>query len=172
MIGMYIYGISIGIDFRDLAKALMSDTGELIMKLRSADSFNDAPVFYNFYSIFEHLEMDPNLQAYSYKVNGIRSPKSFLDEFLQEKANTLYKTSEVEDKKITLVEYLFRHKSVIENDSTRAFDIYDLKDTLTGSVFARVKDTIADSENALTESDYEAFKVIWDQMFEYLAEWH
>jgi hypothetical protein len=60
MIGMYIYGISIGMDFRDLAKALMSDTGELIMKLRSADSFNDTPIFYNFYSIFEHLEMDPN----------------------------------------------------------------------------------------------------------------
>jgi hypothetical protein len=84
MIGMYIYGISVGIDFRDLAKTLMSDTGEMIMKLRSADTFNDAPVFYNFYSIFEHLEMNPNLQAYSYKVNGIRSPKSFLDEFLQE----------------------------------------------------------------------------------------
>ena len=172
MIGMYIYGISVGIDFRDLAKTLMSDTGEMIMKLRSADTFNDAPVFYNFYSIFEHLEMNPNLQAYSYKVNGIRSPKSFLDEFLQEQAKSLYKSSESDDKNMTLVEYLFRHKGVTENGVIRSYNIYDLKETLSKSVFKRVKDIIDDQENTLTQSDYEAFKVIWNQMFEYLAEWH
>ena len=173
MIGMYIYGISVGIDFRDLARTLMSDTGEMIMKLRSTDTFNDAPVFYNFYSIFEHLEMSPNLQAYSYKVNGIRSPKSFLDEFLQKQAKSLYKSSESEDINMTLVEYLFRHEGIkTEKGTYRAFDIYDLKDTLSKEVFKRVKDTVADQENTLIQSDYEAFKVIWNQMFEYLAEWH
>ena len=172
MIGMYIYGISIGIDFRDLAKTLMSDTGEMIMKLRSADSFNDSPTFYNFYSIFEHLEMDPNLQAYSYKVNGIRSPKSFLDEFLQTQAKNLYKNSETPDKKMTLVEYLFRHKGKEENGTTRAFNTYDLKDLITDKVFGTVKNIVEDQDNNLTMSDYEAFKIIWNQMFEYLAEWH
>lgn len=177
MIGMYIYGISIGMDFRDLARTLMSDTGELIMKLRNADNFNDTPIFYNFNSIFEHLEMDPNLQAYSYKVKGIRSPKSFLDEFLQEEANKLYKNSESENKKMTLVEYLFRHPGVkTEDGKTRAFNIYDLKELLEnskkGKVFIKVKSVVDNPDNNLSQSDYEAFKVIWNQMFEYLAEWH
>lgn len=172
MIGMYIYGISIGMDFRDLAKTIMSDTGELIMKLRSADSFNDTPTFYNFYSIFEHLEMDPNLNAYSYRVRGIRSPKSFLDEFLQREAKKLYNKSESTDKKMTLVEYLFRHKGVTENGVTRAYNIYDLKETLSKEIFKRVQDIVDDPENDLTQSDYKAFKIIWNQMFEYLAEWH
>lgn len=172
MIGMYIYGISIGMDFRDLAKALMSDTGELIMKLRSADSFNDTPIFYNFYSIFEHLEMDPNLQAYSYRVNGIRSPKSFLDEFLQEEAKNLYKNSEDETKKMTLVEYLFRHKGVTENGVTRAFDVYDLKDKLTSKVYGIAANIVESSENTITSSDLASFKIMWNQMFDYLADWH
>jgi hypothetical protein len=128
MIGMYIYGISIGIDFREIARVLMSETGELIMKLRSSDSFNDVPTFYNLYSIFDHLEMDPNLQVYSYKVNGIRSPKSFLDEFLQKYADKVYAHSESKNKKVTLVEYLFKQKAKTENGITRAFNIYDLKD--------------------------------------------
>ena len=172
MIGMYIYGISIGMDFRDLARTLMSDTGELIMKLRSSDSFNDTPTFYNFYSIFEHLEMDPNLNAYSYRVRGIRSPKSFLDEFLQNEAKKLYKQSDSKDKNMTLVEYLFRHKGVTENGVTRAYNIYDLKDDLSKMVFKRVQDAVNDSNDDLTQNDYEAFKIIWNQMFEYLAEWH
>ena len=172
MIGMYIYGISIGIDFREIARVLMSETGELIMKLRSSDSFNDTPTFYNFYSIFDHLEMDPNLQVYSYKVNGIRSPKSFLDEFLQKYADKVYAHSESKNKKITLVEYLFKQKAKTENGVTRAFNIYDLKDSLTGSVFKIVENTVKSADNDLTMSDYEAFKIIWNQMFEYLAEWH
>ena len=73
---------------------------------------------------------------------------------------------------MTLVEYLFRHKGVTENNTIRAYNIYDLKETLSKSVFKRVKDVIEDQENTLTQSDYEAFKVIWNQMFEYLAEWH
>lgn len=172
MIGMYIYGISIGIDFRDLAKTLMSDTGELIMKLRSSDSFNDTPTFYNFYSIFEHLEMDPNLQAYSYRVKGIRSPKSFLDEFLQEETKKLYPNSTEDIKPMTLVEYLFRHKGVKTDYGLTAFDVYDLKDSLQQKTFGIVKNIIASSDNMLTQSDLAAFKVIWNQMFEYLAEWY
>ena len=180
MIGMYIYGISIGIDFREIARVLMSETGELIMKLRSSDSFSDTPTFYNFYSIFDHLEMDPNLQAYSYKVNGIRSPKSFLDEFLQNEAKKLYAQSDAKDKKMTLVEYLFRHKGIkLENGESRAFNIYDLKHLLEKSekeggfgVFIKASAIKNSSENSITDSDYEAFKVIWNQMFDYLAEWH
>lgn len=174
MIGMYIYGISIGMDFRDLARTLMSDTGELIMKLRSSDSFNDTPTFYNFYSIFEHLEMDPNLNAYSYRVRGIRSPKSFLDEFLQKEAEKIYKASKSKDKNMTLVEYLFRHKGVTENGVTRAYNVYDLKEALSKTMFGekgRITNIVENSEGALTQSDYEAFKIIWNQMFEYLAEW-
>ena len=175
MIGMYIYGISIGMDFRDLARTLMSDTGELIMKLRSADSFNDTPTFYNFYSIFEHLEMEPNLNAYSYRVRGIRSPKSFLDEFLQKQTDTFYRNSKSKDKKMTLVEYLFRHKGVTENGKERAYNIYDLKDTLSQTMFGekgRITHIVESSNGELTQSDYEAFKIIWNQMFEYLAEWY
>jgi hypothetical protein len=172
MIGMYIYGISIGIDFRDLAKTLMSDTGEMIMKLRSSDSFNDTPTFYNFYSIFDHLEMEPNLQVYSYKVNGIRSPKSFLDEFLQKEAERIYKSSDASDKKMTLVEYLFRHVGVTENGNVRAYNIYDLKDTLTPKVLGRIENMMKDPESTFTLSDLESFKIIWNQMFDYLADWH
>jgi hypothetical protein len=72
--------------------------------------------------------MDPNLQAYSYKVNGIRSPKSFLDEFLQKYADKVYAHSESKNKKVTLVEYLFKQEAKTENGVTRAFNIYDLKD--------------------------------------------
>jgi hypothetical protein len=77
---------------------------------------------------------------------------------------------------MTLVEYLFRHNGIkTEKGTYRAFDIYDLKDTLSKTMFGergRVTSIVADPENNLTQSDYEAFKVIWNQMFEYLAEWH
>jgi hypothetical protein len=38
-IGMYIYGISIGMDFKDIAKLLMSPTGNLITSLLDGNSF-------------------------------------------------------------------------------------------------------------------------------------
>jgi hypothetical protein len=79
------------------------------------------------------------------------------------------------DKKMTLVEYLFRHKGVTENGKERAYNIYDLKDTLSKTMFGekgRITHIIESSEGELTQSDYEAFKIIWNQMFEYLAEWH
>ena len=39
-IGMYIYGISIGMDFRDIAKILMSDTGGIITQLLNNNIFS------------------------------------------------------------------------------------------------------------------------------------
>jgi hypothetical protein len=62
----------------------------------------------------------------------------------------LYKQSKSEDKNMTLVEYLFRHKGVTENGVTRAYNIYDLKDDLSKVVFKRVQDTVNDSNDDLT----------------------
>jgi hypothetical protein len=76
---------------------------------------------------------------------------------------------------MTLVEYLFRHKGVTENGVTRAYNVYDLKEALSKTMFGekgRITNIVENSEGALTQSDYEAFKIIWNQMFEYLAEWY
>jgi hypothetical protein len=70
---------------------------------------------------------------------------------------------------MTLVEYLFRHPGKTENGKIRAFNIYDLKDLLEKSekeggfsVFGKVSTIKNSSENSITDSDYEAFKIIWN----------
>ena len=38
-LGIYIYGISIGMDFRDISKILMSDVGDVIIQLLDSNVF-------------------------------------------------------------------------------------------------------------------------------------
>lgn len=61
MLGMYIYGLTIGVKFSDISKILMSDIGFQISDMMSGDSFNEEPSM-NIQDAFDYFEIGPNKQ--------------------------------------------------------------------------------------------------------------
>lgn len=45
MLGMYIYGLTIGMNFNDIANILMSPVGNVIKNLLNNDSFSERDLF-------------------------------------------------------------------------------------------------------------------------------
>lgn len=64
-IGMYIYGITIGMDFNDIAQILMSDVGKVITNVMKGNVFNQNYGYNSLNSAFNYLELGPNLNAYN-----------------------------------------------------------------------------------------------------------
>lgn len=58
-IGMYIYGISIGMDFRDVAKILMSDVGSIITTLLDNDVFSGRDGYSRVKYVFDYFDKGP-----------------------------------------------------------------------------------------------------------------
>lgn len=66
-IGMYIYGISIGMEFKDIAKLLMSPTGDIIVSLLEGNVFTGDKETMQVSDIFKYFEKCPLL--YKYDIN-------------------------------------------------------------------------------------------------------
>ena len=60
MLGMYIYGITIGVDFQTLANIICSRTGLVINEMMGSNSFLKQRGM-NIQNIFDYLELAPNL---------------------------------------------------------------------------------------------------------------
>lgn len=58
-IGMYVYGISIGMDFRDVAKILMSDVGSIITTLLDNDVFSGREGYSRVKYVFDYFNKGP-----------------------------------------------------------------------------------------------------------------
>lgn len=58
-IGMYIYGISIGMDFRDVAKILMSDVGSIITTILDNDIFSGREGYSRVKYVFDYFNKGP-----------------------------------------------------------------------------------------------------------------
>ena len=62
MLGMYIYGITIGVDFKTLADIICSETGLIINEMMRGNSFlNERGM--NIQNIFDYLETAPYLST-------------------------------------------------------------------------------------------------------------
>lgn len=90
-IGMYIYGISIGIDFRDIAKILMSDVGSVITNLLDSNVFSGKEGYSRVKYVFDYFDKGPSKILNKFDIgrdiNGdvISSPlKTFQRAFTQE----------------------------------------------------------------------------------------
>jgi len=81
MLGMYIYGIAIGMDFRDIASIIASKTGQVIDSLIREDVITNSNGM-NFENIFDYLEVGPNIIP-TEKVPG--SIKKIYDTYLSDK---------------------------------------------------------------------------------------
>ena len=60
MLGMYIYGITIGVDFKTLSDIICSETGLIINEMMQGNSFLKQKGM-NVQNIFDYLELAPNL---------------------------------------------------------------------------------------------------------------
>lgn len=60
MLGMYIYGIAIGMDFRDISKIIASKTGQVIDSLIKEDVINNQNGM-NLENIFDYIELGPKI---------------------------------------------------------------------------------------------------------------
>lgn len=56
---MYIYGISIGMDFRDIAKLLMSDTGDVLVSILSDNVFTQSNGYFKASQAFGYFDKCP-----------------------------------------------------------------------------------------------------------------
>jgi len=75
MLGMYIYGITIGMDFREIAKIIASKTGQIIDSLSKDDIVNGNKGM-SMENIFDYLELGPTLNSSTDKI-----PKSIKDNY-------------------------------------------------------------------------------------------
>lgn len=85
-IGMYIYGITIGMDFNSIANILMSDVGKTITNIMRGNVFNQDYGFSSLNSVFNYLELGPNLNIFNeLKFDENNKPiKSVTDVFVQQ----------------------------------------------------------------------------------------
>jgi hypothetical protein len=56
---MYLYGLSIGIPFKDLFDTLTSKTGLILSKVMDGNVFIDDSGLFDFQSAFDYFELDP-----------------------------------------------------------------------------------------------------------------
>ena len=80
MLGMYIYGITIGVDFQTLSNIICSKTGLIINEMMESNSFLKQKGM-NIQNIFDYLELAPNLTS---SVNLSRSGNSILYKLSQQ----------------------------------------------------------------------------------------
>lgn len=84
-IGMYIYGITIGMDFKDVAKILMSPTGSMITSLLEGDVFTGKKEVSQPVDVFRYFEQCPKGILNKYDVHqdleGTTIPISPLQKF-------------------------------------------------------------------------------------------
>lgn len=86
MIGMYIYGITIGMDFKDVAKILMSDVGGTIKNLLDGDVFTERDGYSRVKYVFKYFDDGPKniLQKFDITRDSsgteIKSPLKYLEE--------------------------------------------------------------------------------------------
>lgn len=101
MIGMYIYGITIGMDFKDVAKILMSDVGTVIKGLLDNDVFSGRDGYGQMgESLFKYFDKGPSrmLNRFRSKKNSdgqdIKSPLEHLTSLFE--ANTSFRNDDGE----------------------------------------------------------------------------
>ena len=84
-IGMYIYGITIGMDFKDIAKILMSPTGSIVTSLLEGDVFTGKREVSQPVDVFKYFEYCPKELLNKYDVHqdpeGTTIPISPLQKF-------------------------------------------------------------------------------------------
>lgn len=84
-IGMYIYGITIGMNFKDIAKILMSPTGSIVTSLLEGDVFTGKREVSQPVDVFEYFEQCPKELLNKYDVHqdleGTTIPISPLQKF-------------------------------------------------------------------------------------------
>ena len=84
-IGMYIYGITIGMDFKDIAKILMSPTGSIVTSLLEGDVFTGKREVSQPVDVFKYFEYCPKQLLNKYDVHqdpeGTTIPISPLQKF-------------------------------------------------------------------------------------------
>lgn len=93
MLGMYVYGISIGMDFRDISDILMSPIGFKISSMMNDNVFSDDPRM-NIQDIFDYFELGPRKKLNDFEITYLKdkhvtSPVVYLRRLiLKEKGKT------------------------------------------------------------------------------------
>lgn len=95
-LGMYIYGVAIGMDFHDIAKLLMSDIGLKLSEIAESDVFKQTDGYNTIKSAFDYFETLPNKYLGKYDVhrnpsgNTIESPLEFFTKQIRKLGDAFY----------------------------------------------------------------------------------
>lgn len=103
-LGMYIYGIAIGVDFRTLGSIIASDTGLIINELMGSNVFNGDKGL-NMQAIFDYIELGPKITT-SEKLS--EEGGVLLNKYLDQKAlwKLAYDTTQPLEQKLQFLENL------------------------------------------------------------------
>lgn len=68
-LGMYVYGISIGMEFSDLANIIMSPVGRTISQLLESNVFAEQQGFYSVDQVFKYFDEGPTRILYNFDIH-------------------------------------------------------------------------------------------------------
>lgn len=168
-IGMYIYGIAIGMEFKDVANIIMSDTGRILSSLLSDNVFSGRSGYFKALDAFDYFERCPyrELQKYnvSYDLDGNsigKSPlKFFQEQFL--KQNPKFKA----DKKFNLYEAIttYAKSDIPLSDKLNQIDamrgLYNSASTYRTELYNKLIDYIEEYINNISKTDENAVKDLY-----------
>lgn len=126
-ISLYLYGLSIGMEFSEISDLMMGKTGRLIREIMDGDVYKETREYISVIDAISYFEKNPSNQLSKYNVsflNGksILSPLSFLSKNLGVKGNmydalTTY-LSECRNKKLSIHEVITKLHSLREDYKT------------------------------------------------------
>lgn len=120
IIGLYLYGISAGIDFREISAALMSSTGRVVKELFEGNIFGSDPEFFKLTQVFKYFDKDGFDQYMSTCTKSSKCFKVF-KENVPDKFKNIYKA--ITDFSIKTYEL----RDVINEEISKAKNIKGLK---------------------------------------------
>ena len=105
-LGMYIYGVCIGMDFKEIASIFMSDLGLMFSEILDGNQFTGNFGTFSMNNTFNYFELGPNLSRFDEKifVNNklIESPLTIFSELLEKKYKVLENKKQVKGKKLIM----------------------------------------------------------------------
>ena len=127
--GMWLYGISIGADFKDIGKIMMSKAGYKISELLHGNIFNDEDGS-SMGRLFKYIDTVPKISTITkhkltYKEDDYLNPDN--SEYILETLTNIYKTSTdetVQSDINTLIKWLL-NRTIIVTDTVDGFNVYN-----------------------------------------------
>lgn len=120
MLGMYIYGLTIGMSFQDISKILMSDIGFQISDMMTGNAFTE-DFGMNIQNVFDYFEIGPTKALLKYDQREVKS-NGRLGESPLKLFGSLLKQELKSDRKIKTAKDIARLLQILSTDTSKSLE--------------------------------------------------